>query len=246
MTRQKPLQTERDNDHETGTEPAEAVEPLSGFAERGGTVKAGSRMAGCISPDDFAAASGGNHGREVQQEHGSSDEGAVFGMRVAFDHELFWVDYRAGAPELHGGFGGAICVEHRNGRCGVERTDIASLLGLVEEEGVHAGDDESGDGMSGEGNEVGHSGTARGFDACIQQHGGLVKTAAHVQHHRQVFGTGPSSSEGELQEHRSGAEEPLRTERRVDIRRDLADEASAAGKSVHDRGTARIRHGKAH
>ena len=88
-------------------------------------------MAGCISPDDIAAASGGNHGREVQQEHGTSDEGAVFGLRTSSDHELFWLDNGAGVAELHGGFGGAVCIEHRNGRCGAERTDLVSLHGVV-------------------------------------------------------------------------------------------------------------------
>ena len=112
MTRQNPLQTERDNDHETGTESTEAVEPLSGSTERGGIGNVGQRMAGGVSSDDIAAVASGNHGREVQQEHGSSDEGAVFGLRTSSDHELFRVDYRAGEAELHGGFGGTVCVEH--------------------------------------------------------------------------------------------------------------------------------------
>ena len=61
-------------------------------------------LAGRIPPDDTEAAADRTHGGEIQQIHRVPDQGAVFGVRLAPDHELFRVDAVADEDELHGRF----------------------------------------------------------------------------------------------------------------------------------------------
>jgi len=84
-------QGDRD-DNEAGTGSAETLEPLSRFIERSCAGRTGQGLAGRIPPDDTEAAAGRTHGGEIQQIHRASDQGAVFGVRLAPDHELFRVD----------------------------------------------------------------------------------------------------------------------------------------------------------
>ena len=88
-------QGDRD-DNEAGTGSAETLEPLSRFIERSCAGRIGQGLAGRIPPDDTEAAADRTHGGEIQQIHRASDQGTVFGVRFAPDHELFRVDAVAG------------------------------------------------------------------------------------------------------------------------------------------------------